>query len=126
AGADAAGFAMPATRSAALIGLAAALASGDLALDPGVDRAGALARLRALPGIGPWTAAYVGMRALRDPDAFLATDLGVRHALDRLGADGRPVAAERLSERWRPYRTSAVAHLWASLAAPARVEEAAA
>ncbi len=56
------------------------------------------------------------MRALRDPDAFLPSDLGVRHALERLGEDGRPAAAERLAERWRPYRAYAVQHLWAQLA----------
>lgn len=71
---------------------------------------------------GPWTASYVAMRALRDPDAFLPTDLGVRHALERLGEDGRPVAAQRLAMRWRPYRAYALQHLWASLAAPAAAE----
>lgn len=55
------------------------------------------------------------MRALRDPDAFLASDLGVRHALHRLGADGGERAAERLAERWRPYRAYALQYLWASL-----------
>ena len=55
------------------------------------------------------------MRALRDPDAFLAGDLGVRHALEQLGADGRPAAAQRLAERWRPYRAYAVVHLWSRL-----------
>lgn len=113
---------MPATRKRALLGIAAALAGGELVLDPGVDREDALARLRALPGIGPWTASYVAMRALRDPDAFLPTDLGVRHALERLGEDGRPVAAQRLAMRWRPYRAYALQHLWASLAAPAAAE----
>ena len=63
----------------------------------------------ALPGIGPWTAEYVAMRALADPDAWLPTDVGVRHALERLGAP--PDAAER----WRPFRSHAVIHLWASL-----------
>ena len=57
------------------------------------------------------------MRALRDPDAFLATDLGVRHAIERLGHDGRPIAAERPSEPWRPYRAYAVQHLWGTLTA---------
>ena len=75
------------------------------------------ARLLALPGIGPWTAEYVAMRALRDPDAFLPTDLGVRHALERLGEDGAPASAARLAERWRPFRAYALQHLWASLAA---------
>lgn len=54
---------------------------------------------------------YIAMRALRDPDAFL----GVRRALERLGQDGRPAVAERLSERWRPYRANTVQHLWAQL-----------
>ena len=56
------------------------------------------------------------MRALRDPDAFLPTDLGVRRALEQLGHDGGPAAAERVAERWRPYRAYAVQHLWAQAA----------
>jgi AraC family transcriptional regulator, regulatory protein of adaptative response / DNA-3-methyladenine glycosylase II len=115
AGADPQRLAMPTARRRALLGLAGALARGELVLDAGVDRERELQRLRELPGIGPWTAAYVAMRALRDPDAFLGTDLGVRHALQRLGHDGRPAAAELLAERWRPYRAYAVQHLWASL-----------
>jgi len=117
AGADRSRFAMPAARAAALLALARALASGELVLDGGADRAETRRRLLALPGVGPWTAAYVAMRALRDPDAFPAGDLGVRHALERLGADGRPASARRLSQRWRPYRAYAVAHLWSTLAA---------
>ena len=109
-------LAMPVARRRALIGLAAALARGELSLDAGVDRDEARRRLLALRGIGPWTAAYVAMRALRDPDAFLPSDLGVRHALERLGRDGRPAAATRLAERWRPYRAYAVQHLWGRLA----------
>jgi AraC family transcriptional regulator of adaptative response / DNA-3-methyladenine glycosylase II len=105
-------LAMPVSRRRALIGLAAALARGELSLDAGVDRDEARRRLLALPGIGPWTAAYVAMRALRDPDAFLPSDLGVRRALERLGRDGSPGAAGRLAESWRPYRAYAVQHLW--------------
>ena len=112
--ADPAELAMPRARGRALLSLAGALARDDLTLDPGADREDARARLLALPGIGPWTAAYVAMRALRDPDAFLPTDLGVRHGLERLGGDGSPAAAERLSEAWRPYRAYAVQHLWAA------------
>jgi AraC family transcriptional regulator of adaptative response / DNA-3-methyladenine glycosylase II len=111
-------LAMPVSRRRALIGLASALAAGELSLDAGADRAEARERLLALPGIGPWTADYVAMRALRDPDAFLPGDLGVRHALERLGEDGRPAAAARLAERWRPYRAYAVQHLWAQLGVP--------
>ena len=117
AGADPAALAMPASRRRALLGLAQALAAGDIRLDPGADLEEASRRLLALPGIGPWTVAYVRMRALHDADAFVASDLGVRHALRRLGLDGSTAAAVRVAERWRPYRAYAVQHLWASLAA---------
>ena len=63
-----------------------------------------------LPGVGPWTAAYVALRS-GDDDAFLPTDLGVKHGLAALGAD--PAPAAELAEAWRPYRGFAVAHLWA-------------
>jgi AraC family transcriptional regulator of adaptative response / DNA-3-methyladenine glycosylase II len=113
---DPARLAMPAARARALLALATALEYGELVLDPGADREVARERLLALPGIGPWTADYIAMRALRDPDAFLSTDLGVRHALERLGHDGRPANALRLAESWRPYRAYALQHLWGSLA----------
>src|SRR4051794_26337424 len=106
-------WAMPASRIRAIGGIASAIASGGLELHPGADRRATEDRLLALPGIGPWTASYIAMRALRDPDAFLASDLGVRHALDRLGLDSRPAAAESLSQSWRPYRAYALQHLWA-------------
>ena len=106
---------MPRARGRALIGLAAALASGDLELAPGADPGAARERLIALPGIGPWTADYVAMRALGDRDAFLASDLGVRRALERLGEDGSPTRAAELAERWRPYRAYALQHLWSTL-----------
>jgi AraC family transcriptional regulator, regulatory protein of adaptative response / DNA-3-methyladenine glycosylase II len=117
ASADPARLAMPESRRRALLALVHSLASGALALDPGADRVAARARLLALPGIGPWTADYVAMRALRDPDSFLAADLGVRHALELLGEDGRPRAAARIAEQWRPYRAYAVQHLWGHLVA---------
>lgn len=109
-------LAMPASRRRAVHALARALADGELTLDPGAERHEARRRLLALPGIGPWTAEYVAMRGLRDPDAFMPTDLGVRHALTGLGRDGRPAAASSLAERWRPYRSYALQHLWGSLA----------
>jgi AraC family transcriptional regulator of adaptative response / DNA-3-methyladenine glycosylase II len=117
AGADPAALAMPHARRRALLALARALARGDVSIDAGADRAETRARLLALPGIGPWTAEYVAMRALRDPDAFLSSDLGVRHALEQLGHGGDPASAATLAERWRPYRAYAVQHLWASLGA---------
>ncbi len=120
AAADPAALPMPRARASALVGLAAALASGELSLDPGADRDRAQAQLLALPGIGPWTASYIRMRALSDPDAFMPSDTGVLDALARLGAlpDGpgagrQGVAA--LAESWRPWRSYAVQHLWAFL-----------
>jgi AraC family transcriptional regulator, regulatory protein of adaptative response / DNA-3-methyladenine glycosylase II len=115
--ADPGRLAMPGSRRRALIGLADALAGGHIALDAGCLAAAEIERrLLALPGIGSWTVGYIAMRALRDPDAFMATDLGVRHGLERLGRDGRPPSAERIAERWRPYRAYATQHLWAQLA----------
>jgi AraC family transcriptional regulator of adaptative response / DNA-3-methyladenine glycosylase II len=110
-------LAMPASRRRALLAITAALASGELVLDAGADRADARRRLLALAGIGPWTTEYIAMRALRDPDAFLPGDLGVRHALELLGHDGTPPAAAATAERWRPYRAYALQHLWGALAA---------
>jgi AraC family transcriptional regulator of adaptative response / DNA-3-methyladenine glycosylase II len=82
------------------------VASGGLALDHGADPEETAARLGELPGIGPWTAAYVLMRAVGDPDAFPATDLGLRRALTGLDCPaGR-------AERWRPWRAYAAVHLW--------------
>jgi AraC family transcriptional regulator of adaptative response / DNA-3-methyladenine glycosylase II len=113
----------PARRAQTLRALAALLAGGELALDPGSDRAEAAARLLELPGVGPWTERYIAMRALADPDAFLPSDLGVRRALERLGAldpalsgPAAAGAAARLGERWRPWRAYALQHLWGSLA----------
>lgn len=116
AAADPAALPMPAARARALVTLAAGLASGEVALHPGADRDEAAARLLALPGIGPWTVAYIRMRALSDPDAFPATDVGVLRALAALGA-GAGVA---VAERWRPWRSYAVHHLWATLEPAAR------
>lgn len=112
---------MPASRKRALIGLARALDTGEVALDAGANRADARRQLLGLPGIGSWTADYIGLRALRDPDAFLPGDLGVRRALEALGRDGRPAAARSLSQRWRPYRAYAVINLWATLAGQPQV-----
>jgi len=108
-------FAMPRARGAALIDACAHVADGRLVLDAGSDRAAAVASLESMKGIGPWTAGYVAMRALGDPDVFLPTDLGVRHALVALGADATPRAAAALAERWSPWRSYALHHLWASL-----------
>lgn len=100
---------MPRSRQRTVAALAQALADG-LELERGTD---ARAQLLALPGIGPWTAEYVAMRAFGDPDAWMPTDLGVRHGLARLG-----VGAEA-ADAWRPYRAHAVMHLWSALSEPA-------
>lgn len=102
----------PATRRGSLKRLASALADGEIELDRGADRDEARSKLMALPGIGLWTASYIGMRALGDPDAFPATDLGVKRALERLGENRDP---ESIAERWRPWRAYALQHLWGSL-----------
>jgi AraC family transcriptional regulator of adaptative response / DNA-3-methyladenine glycosylase II len=107
---------MPRARGRALTGLATALASGELSLDPGAERDRASSVLLALPGIGPWTTSVIRMRGLSDPDAFLPGDVGVLKALRRLGAvPGRSIGAAALAEGWRPWRSYAVHHLWASL-----------
>nr|WP_297422594.1 AlkA N-terminal domain-containing protein [uncultured Actinotalea sp.] len=111
--------AMPASRRRTLRALAVAGTDGDLGLDGGADPREVRQRLLALPGIGPWTASYVGMRALGDPDTFLPTDLAVRTALRRLGAASAPADAARLAAAWAPWRSYAVHHLWATLGAPA-------
>lgn len=109
---------MPAARAQTIAILAAALADGDVALDAGADPHATRDALLALPGIGPWTADYIAMRVLRDPDAFLPTDLGVRRALEALGHDGDPRAVARLAERWSPYRAYATLQLWGCETAP--------
>jgi len=95
-------------RARTLIGLAQAVSSGAIRLDPESDVEATVAGLTALPGIGPWTANYIAMRALRWPDAFLPSDLVVLKAL----GETRPARALRRSEAWRPWRAYAVIHLW--------------
>jgi AraC family transcriptional regulator of adaptative response / DNA-3-methyladenine glycosylase II len=110
---DPAELPMPRSRGRALVALASALASGDVALDRGADRSAVRAALVALPGIGPWTADYVAMRALGHPDVFLPTDLGIRNAIAGLGHDPALVVAD--ADRWRPWRSYALMHLWNTL-----------
>jgi AraC family transcriptional regulator of adaptative response / DNA-3-methyladenine glycosylase II len=112
---DLAGIGLTGARITALRALAAAMAEGRLDLSPGADPELTRKRLLALPGVGPWTHAYVAMRALADPDQLPVTDLGIRQAMSRLGAasDARSVAAQ--AERWRPFRSYAALQLWTSL-----------
>lgn len=106
-------FAMPAARRRALRALAAAVAGGSLALEPGADHEAVRDGLLHLEGIGEWTASYVAMRALGDPDAFLASDLGVRRAFAWLGLASDRRSITEHAARWRPWRAYALAHLWA-------------
>jgi DNA-3-methyladenine glycosylase II/AraC family transcriptional regulator of adaptative response / DNA-3-methyladenine glycosylase II len=108
---------MPRARGAAVSALAAAVATTPDLLGPGQGLDIAVARLKALRGIGEWTAQYIAMRALREPDAMPAGDIGLLRALDA-GA-GRPSPAELLerSNVWRPWRAYATLHLWAHDAA---------
>ena len=103
---------MPGARARTVLALARAVADGDLVLMPNADIEATLERLRALPGVGEWTAQYIAMRALAWPDAFPHTDLGVMKALGV--NDARRVLAA--GEAWRPWRAYAVMHLWNSLA----------
>ena len=102
---------MPGARARSVVALARAVASGELHLTPNADINATLDTLRALPGVGEWTAQYIAMRALAWPDAFPHTDLGVKKALGEMNAR-RVLAA---GEAWRPWRAYAVMHLWHSL-----------
>jgi AraC family transcriptional regulator of adaptative response / DNA-3-methyladenine glycosylase II len=111
--ADLARVGLPRARAAALAALARAVAEGALDLEGGLAPEVARERLLALPGIGPWTAEYVALRALGEPDAFPASDLGLRRAL---GAR-RPLSARGLAARaeaWRPWRGYAAVLLWSA------------
>lgn len=110
---DPAAFPMPGGRRRALVALAEAVVAGAVTIDPGTDPAELRAALVALPGIGPWTAEYVAMRALRDPDAFMPTDLGIRRAARALGQPDDPAHLTALTDGWRPWRSYAMVHLWA-------------
>jgi AraC family transcriptional regulator of adaptative response / DNA-3-methyladenine glycosylase II len=117
--ADPASFRMPRSRARTLHALGCALASGEIVLARGADPDRVRAQLLALPGIGPWTTDYIAMRALGDTDVFLATDLGIKRSLERLGVAADPASARALAERWRPYRSFAMQYLWAM---PTRAE----
>jgi AraC family transcriptional regulator of adaptative response / DNA-3-methyladenine glycosylase II len=104
---------IPGARARAIRALAASVASGSLVFGALVGLDEAVARLALLPGIGPWTAHYIAMRALREPDAFPSSDLVLRRAL----GPGEPLSAgalEARAESWRPWRAYAAMHLWAN------------
>jgi AraC family transcriptional regulator of adaptative response / DNA-3-methyladenine glycosylase II len=102
---------MPQSRWNSIRGLARAVARGEVTFDRGATLEESIERLVALPGIGPWTAHYIAMRALREPDAFPHSDLGLRKAAGMIS--DRELLAR--AEAWRPYRSYATMLLWQSL-----------
>jgi AraC family transcriptional regulator of adaptative response / DNA-3-methyladenine glycosylase II len=115
ASADLTTLGVPRARSRAVAALAAAVAADGELLAGGRDLDAAVERLRALPGVGEWTAQYVAMRELREPDAFPAMDAGILRALS--AAAGKRVSSTQAlarAEAWRPWRAYAAVHLWAS------------
>lgn len=119
ADADVASIGMPKARANTIRGLARAVAEGDDVLELAPDLDTAVERLKALPGIGDWTAQYIAMRALSEPDAFPAGDLGLRKAV-RDNPDTLPTTAQvrHCAEAWRPWRAYAAMMLWRQGAAP--------
>lgn len=112
------GLGLPATRQQCVAALISALADGTVDLDAGADWDRARHQLAALPGIGPWTSEMIAMRGFGDPDAFPATDLGVRNAAALLGLPATPAALCDHAHQWRPWRAYAVQYLWATLDHP--------
>ena len=102
---------IPMTRALSLWNLARGVAEGEIDLEPGPQPEAVMAKLVQLPGIGTWTASYIAMRALRWPDAFPATDLGIKKALGLTSTS----EIEKVSESWRPWRAYAAMCLWQSL-----------
>ncbi|MFG2063650.1 DNA-3-methyladenine glycosylase 2 family protein [Micromonospora sp. NPDC048871] len=113
-----AGFRMPVGRREAIRAVARAVVEDGLDLEAGGERDEVARRLTQLPGIGPWTAGYLAMRALGDPDVFLPTDLAVRRGAAALGLPDSPSTLDGYAARWRPWRSYALVRLWR--AAPAR------
>jgi AraC family transcriptional regulator of adaptative response / DNA-3-methyladenine glycosylase II len=99
------------TRAACILAMAEAFRSDTLKFDPGAHPETTIAQLVTLPGIGPWTAHYIAMRALRWPDAFPKEDIAVRNILGGISAK----RAEEMSQAWRPWRSYAVMHVWCGL-----------
>jgi AraC family transcriptional regulator of adaptative response / DNA-3-methyladenine glycosylase II len=116
--ADLSSLGMTGSQERAIGAVAHAIASGALDLNSSTGLDDLVGRLCELPGIGEWTAHYVAMRALGEPDAFPASDLGLRKAASDNGTPISAARLERAAEDWRPWRAYAAMHLWASLPAP--------
>jgi AraC family transcriptional regulator of adaptative response / DNA-3-methyladenine glycosylase II len=120
AGADLSTLGMPRARAATLSALAAAVVRDPHMFGARQTLEDAVLQLRAVPGVGEWTAQYIALRALREPDAFPAADIGLLRAMED-EAGRRPTPRDLLAraERWRPWRAYAAQHLWAAQAAGA-------
>jgi 3-methyladenine DNA glycosylase/8-oxoguanine DNA glycosylase len=105
---------MPGARAAAILAMAAAVTANPRLFEPGHSLEETVGRLKALPGIGEWTAQYIAMRALREPDAFPAADIGILRALATDQGRPTPAALLQRAEAWRPWRAYAALHLWTS------------
>jgi 3-methyladenine DNA glycosylase/8-oxoguanine DNA glycosylase len=104
---------MPQARARAINALAAASHADPNLFARGADLERSIAALKALPGIGEWTAHYIAMRALRESDAFPAADIGLLRAMDDGGGRPDPAQLLAMSAAWRPWRAYAAMHLWA-------------
>ncbi len=115
ASADLTVLGMPGARAMAVASLAQAIAADPAIFSRGASLEDAIVKLRSLPGIGEWTAQYIAMRELREPDAFPAADIGLLRAMaDEQGRRPSPSELLTRSERWRPWRAYAALHLWAA------------
>lgn len=112
--ADLASIGLPRARAETIRTLARAIAAGELLLEAANGLDAAERQLQKLPGIGAWTAQYIAMRALCEPDAFPAADLGLRKAISKSEALVTAAQLERIAEAWRPWRAYAAMHLWTS------------
>jgi AraC family transcriptional regulator of adaptative response / DNA-3-methyladenine glycosylase II len=110
----------PVSRVASIIGVAEALADGRLTLDVATPIDEFTAELTALPGVGPWTAGYVAMRVLGNPDVLLTSDLVIRQSAVALGLPSAPRELAARGERWAPWRSYAGLHLWRARPAAVR------
>ena len=111
--ADLSRIGLPGARQVAVRSLARAVAADPTLLQRRSSLGESVEALGRLPGIGDWTAQYIAMRALGEPDAFPASDLGLRHALATAEDPApKPKRVAALAEAWRPWRAYAVMHLW--------------
>jgi AraC family transcriptional regulator of adaptative response / DNA-3-methyladenine glycosylase II len=121
--ADIASLGMPAARGRAIANLARAALADPSLFERGASLDDAIAKLCAVPGVGPWTAHYIAIRALREPDAFPESDIGLIRALAEAGVRPSPKQVLARAEAWRPWRGYAAQHLWTHDIAPTATKD---